>query len=761
MTTSEPLNVAFVWHMHQPYYRLGRGAPFEMPWARLHALKDYLDMVQTLSAYPDVHQTFNLVPSLVEQLEDYATGDFQDVYWEHTIKPAADLEPAERAFVLERMCERPGHPRARSYPRYLELAHKREANSSQGWEACAGVFSVDELRDLQVWFNLAWFEPQALDGDPLADLIRRGRDFSEDDKRVLAEAQSTILARTLPAYREAAARGQIEISTSPYFHPILPLLANSDSARVSVADALLPSRRFAHAEDGREQVRMAVAKHEAVFGRQPRGMWCSEQAVGEDVIPLLLEAGFAWTISDEMVLRRSLSGTVDSLIAGPRDAGTTQTDALALYHPYILEREGGRLNIVFRDHTLSDLIGFAYQSWDSRDAASDLLSRLLDIRSRLIAAGDLARDRAGGSAGLPLVTVALDGENAWEYYPRDGRSFLEALYAGLSADPRLRCVTVSEHLEAAAPVRSLPWLHTGSWIGGDLATWIGDATHGAAWDALHRARDEVAGRESAGRAVTPGENRTDVPGENVPGGGATDLETAWHHIHIAEGSDWFWWFGEHHHTDLDHVWDLNFRRNLREAYAALRVAPPLELFVPLLQGAPAPAAVAATGPIHPLIDGRMGRGVDDLADEWSAAGLLAPDLPSTMQRAERTRIHEVRYGWYGQYLCLLVVPYTPSALQGLEVDVCLTFDGEEHDVHLAVTLEAEGKVRTECRRGPCLEISAGTTGAWHDVLELSLPVGREDVPAAEMGLILHVGRDGMTEHTFQSASLASSEEEST
>ncbi len=749
MSTSEPLHVAFVWHMHQPYYRLGRGAPFEMPWARMHALKDYLDMVETLSAYPTLHQTFNLVPSLVEQIEDYASGDFHDIYWEHTVKPAADLEPEERAFILERMCERPGHPRARAHPRYLELAHKREANSMHGWEVCAGVFTVDEIRDLQVWFNLAWFDPQALERTALADLVQQNKGFREEDKQTLAKVQSAILSRTLPAYRDAADRGQIEISTSPFFHPILPLLTNTDSARVSVADALLPSRRFAHPQDARDQVLMAVAKHEEVFGRRPRGMWCSEQAVGEDVIPLLLQAGIAWTISDELVLKRSLSGTVRSLAGGPAETEPARTDdPLAAYHPHLLERESQALAIVFRDHTLSDLIGFAYQSWDSRDAAADLLTRLRDIRSRLIDAGAFAESRGGSPSGLPLVTIALDGENAWEYYPRDGRGFLEALYEGLSSDPALRCVTVSEHLAESAAVHPLPWLHTGSWIGGDLSTWVGDAAHGRAWDALHSARDEVAKHDPGTPTSQP------LPPHEDLGG----VARAWHHIHIAEGSDWFWWFGDHHRTELDHVWDLNFRRNLREAYAALGLAPPLDLFMPLLEGILAPASLAPRGPVRPVIDGVVGDGADGTPEGWDSAGVLAPDLPSTMQRAQGTKIREVRYGWDEGRLCLLVLPSSPSALEGLDVDVCVTHDGEECDTHLAVSLEPEGQVRTECRKGMCTEMAAATAGAWQDVLELSIPVGREGLLPTELGLVIRVGRDGMMEHTFQASSLGAAEE---
>jgi alpha-amylase/alpha-mannosidase (GH57 family) len=739
MSTSKPLHIAFVWHMHQPYYRLGRDRPFEMPWARMHALKDYLDMVLILGQFPDLHQTFNLVPSLVEQLEDYAAGDFSDVYWDHTLKPAADLTPAERVFVVERMCEHTGHPRARSHARYFELAQKREAHASQGWEACACAFTVPELRDLQVWFNLAWFEPQTLDQEPLADLVARGRDFREDHKLALAQVQADILARTLPAYREAAGRGQIELSTSPYFHPILPLLANTDSARVAIPGVLLPTSRFAHPEDAVAQVQMAVNKHRMVFGETPRGMWCSEQAVGEDVIPMLIEAGITWTISDEMVLARSLSGTVASAARGGAEASaSSDLTAHTLYRPYVLEREGGRVAIVFRDHTLSDLIGFVYQSWDSRDAAADFISRLHDIRTRLTA--DVAHGGDTGSADeAPLVTIALDGENAWEYYSRDGRDFLEALYEKLSNDPLLQCVTVSEHLAASPPTRSLPWLHTGSWIGGDLSTWIGDRAHGLAWDALHRARDHVA------RCAAPATS---------PAHSAAAVQEAWHHIRIVEGSDWFWWFGDRHHTELDHVWDAGFRRHLREAYQVLGATPPPDLFLPILEGAPIPASTAPTGSLCPVIDGVMGPGADGIADEWAAAGILAADTPSTMQHAEGTKIREVRFGWRGNDLCLLVVPSAPSLLPGLEVEVCLTRPGMAGELLFTLFLEDGGRVRISCRTDSCLHVVESALAAWHEVLEVMLPLGLAEVTPGDIVLILRTGRDGMIEHTFQATSPA-------
>ncbi len=773
---TEPLHVAFVWHMHQPYYRSAASGAFELPWVRMHALKDYLDMVETLSRYPEIHQTFNLVPSLVEQLEYYAAGDFVDVYWEHTLKPAAELDPAERTFVVERMCEHPDHPRARLHPRYLELARKREAQASHAWEACAQAFTIDELRDLQVWFNLAWFDPEVMEKAPLSGLVERGRNFGEEDKQLLAQVQADILAHTLPAYRAAAARGQIEISASPYFHPILPLLANSDSARIAAADQLLPPRRFAHPEDAAEQIRTAVAKHAQVFGEPPRGMWCSEQAVGEDVIPLLIASGLTWTVSDETVLARSLSGAAGpevAVLAGPRLAGPGSgllTDVRdesdprcspgapldpasaalplhlppqALYSTYRLEREKGEIAIVFRDHTLSDLIGFAYQSWAARDAAADLLRRLREIQTTL---PSTPRD----PADVPLVTIALDGENAWEYYPRDGRGFLQHLYEGLSTDSAFRCLTIGEHLDEAPPRRSLGWLHTGSWIGGDLRTWSGDGAHNRAWEALHRARDLAASKRGvAPRASAPSSGASFPHGRQM----VEDLaESAWRHIMIAEGSDWFWWFGDHHHSDLDDVWDRDFRRHLQEVYRILGESVPEQLFLPILEQAPSTPPSHPQAELNPAIDGCIGDGPADEGSEWDAAGFLAPDLPSTMQRSEGTQIRAVRFGWNRGRLCLLIVPGSSTLLPGLEIEIRVTRLDRGDDPILSLTLEEEGRAAVSCTQ--CSGLPVRTEVAWRDVVEIALALDTAEGPASDLsGLVVRVGRSGLTEHVFHTAGL--------
>lgn len=741
---TEPLNIAFVWHMHQPYYRISRDGPYEMPWARLHALKDYADMVQILDEFPDVHQTFNLVPSLVEQLEDYGRGDFTDVYWQHTVRPAAELNLTERAFVVDLMCPPSWNPLVQRFPRFLELSRKKEATLGQGIDACSAGFTVAELRDLQMWFTLAWFDPTYQDREPLAALVARGREFSEEDKQPIAREQSRILSATLPVYRQAAAAGRIELTTSPYFHPILPLLVNSDSARIARGDIPLPPRRFAHPEDAAEQVDRGMRAHERVFGARPRGMWCSEQAVGEDIIPLLTEAGVQWTISDEGVLSRSLGTEI-----ARSDAGHI-LDPQILYRPYRLEREGRVLDIVFRDRMLSDLVGFTYRSWGPQDAAANLIWRLSEARKNL-----------ASSSEAHLVTIALDGENAWEYYARDGHDFLGYLYEGLSRDPGFRCVTVGEFLSEHKTPRGLSWLHTGSWINADLSTWVGDPAHGAAWDLLHQARDFVAAR----RPLSSGTS------DQTAGltAAQTATEEAWQHILVAEGSDWFWWFSDHQESGVDYLWDLNFRRHLQEAYKALDEPPPPELFGPILSTAAEADSLDPSGPLTPVIDGMVPH-----PQEWSTAGSRRPARTGSMQRAESLVLREVRFGADQHDLYFLFAPGPAGFTPGTRLAVYLSSPAERPG--LGRTEHTTGRIRFSGRSRADAELGFGLTheltlhvqapghvtatlarpreGVWLDgdpiqeaalgeVLEVAVPLRDLDILGpARLRFVVVVARDG-------------------
>ena len=722
----------------------------------MHALKDYADMVQILDAFPEVHQTFNLVPSLVEQLEDYGRGDFTDVYWQHSLRPADELSPTERVFVVDLMCPPSWNPLVQRFPRFLELSRKKEATLGQGIDACSRGFSIAELRDLQVWFNLAWFDPVYLDREPLAALVARAHDFSEEDKQSVAQEQSRVLAATLPTYRAAAAAGRIELTTSPYFHPILPLLINSDSARIARGDIPLPPRRFAHPEDAAEQVERGMRAHERVFGARPRGMWCSEQAVGEDVIPLLAHAGVEWTISDEGVLARSLSTDI------ARSDGGHVLDPQLLYRPYRLEREGRSVDIVFRDRILSDLVGFTYRSWGPQDAAANLVWRLREARQNL-----------ASSPEPHLVTIALDGENAWEYYARDGHDFLGYLYEGLSRDPGFRCVTVGEFLGAHQTPRKLPWLHTGSWINADLSTWMGDPAHGVAWDLLHRARDFVAALRP--RTTRGADQTTDPPTESATGPATesataqTAFEEAWQHILVAEGSDWFWWFGDHQESGVDYLWDLNFRRHLQEAYKALGESPPPDLFGPILSTAAEADSADPSGPFTPVIDGMVPR-----PQEWNLAGSRRPARAGSMQRAESVVLREVRFGADQHSLYLLFAPGPAGFTPGTQLAVYFSSPadrirpGETADAtdrirfqgrslaeaelgfevthELAVHVQGPGHVTATLarpREGVWLDGDPVQEAALGEVLEVAVPLGELDILGpSRLQFVVAVARGG-------------------
>ena len=583
----QPLSIAFIWHMHQPYYRdllTGRCA---MPWVRLHATKDYLDMLLRLEAYPSVHQTFNFVPSLLDQLEEYLpptnrSDDFLDL----SRKPAAELSREERQFLLQWFFLANIDRMIRPYPRYHDLLAKRGLQIAEGdWTAILKRCSTQDYLDLQVWFNLAWIDPWLRSQDAtLARLVTKGSQFTEEEKRYVLDQHLAMMARVIPAYRAAVARGQIELTTSPYYHPILPLLCDGRSARVALPNLPLPDHPFQHPEDAQWHLAAGLRRHQAAFGAPAAGIWPPEGSVSEEVARLAGQAGLRWMATDEEILWRTLKA--------PRTPE-------ALYRPHRLHRPTGDLAMVFRDRELSDLIGFVYSQWEPRNAVADFLRRLERIHEHFSAASAPA-----------LVSIILDGENAWEYYPDDGHEFLSRLYHALAGDPRFRCVTVSEFL-GQYPLQqtiSLPELFSGSWIDGNFATWIGHPEKNAAWRHLADAREAFASL------------RRDDPA----------FEPAWKSLGVAEGSDWMWWFGDTHFSAQANEFDQLFRTHLTNAYRFARLEPPPALERPIRRQAGLPL-YEPTGLIHPCIDGR-----ETSYYEWLYAGRI--DLKqqySAIQRSEQ------------------------------------------------------------------------------------------------------------------------------
>src|SRR5438128_1566730 len=538
----KPLHVAFVWHMHQPYYKDDLTNTYLLPWVRLRSAKDYFKMPALLDAYPKVRATFNLVPSLLAQIEDYGKEDSVDLFLNISKRDAAELSSEERAFVIRWMRESPRALRVQQSPRYLELA-SRTADAQ---------FTTQDMRDLQIWFNLAWCDPAWAESDPrLAELKRKDRDYSEPDKEPLFEAQMEMMPKVIPKYRELADRGQAELTFSPYYHPILPLLIHIESARTANPQIQLPEHHFSHREDAERQVEMGQGLFERLLQRRPTGMWPSEMAVGESVVGLATKAGVDWMVSDEEVLARSL----DTHFYRDNEGRVNAPDQL--YRPFEVEREGQSMAMVFRDSQISNSIGFDYQRMSSVDAAHNLVGRLRRIREQQ---GD--KDY--------MAVIALDGENAWEFYPRDGHDFLNALYTELEATPDIVTTTVSDFLREHPAQQNLHHLHTGSWIGASLDTWIGDPEHNVAWELLADTRtwldEQSRQRPQLSDAAALG----------------------WREILITEGSDWFWWFSRKHDSGMDTIWDNQFRLHLRNVYKLMGVRAPARLFQPIIQRTPTP-----------------------------------------------------------------------------------------------------------------------------------------------------------------------------
>ena len=570
---SQPLYLAFIWHMHQPYYRDLVTRKCSMPWVRLHAIKDYLDMLKRLEAFPTIHQTFNVVPSLLDQLEEYLPpANRSDEFLDLSRKPAAELSDQEQRFVLQWFFLANHERMIKPFPRYHDLLAKRGLRvAEEDWPRVQRRFRTQDYLDLQVWFNLAWVDPWLrAQNSQLNALVQKGAHFTEEEKVSVLAAHYRLIAQVIPAYREAAARGQIELTCSPYYHPILPLLCDLRSAHVALPHLPLPEVTFRYPEDARWQLQEGLARHQAAFGTPPGGIWPPEGSVSEEAARLAMEANIRWLATDEEILWRTLK---------------TARSPSALYRPHLLRRKQGELAIVFRDRELSDLIGFVYSQWDQKIAVDDFLKRLADIHQQF------------RSAGYPaLVSIILDGENAWEFYANDGHDFLMGLYEALASDERFRCVTVSEFLKLhpLTHAESLPELFSGSWVDANFATWIGHPEKNAAWVHLARARQAL---------VETDKHRSACP-------------QAWKSFGAAEGSDWMWWFGDTHFSAQAEEFDRLFRTHLVNCYQLANLAVPDELRIPLRHPV-IPSVYGPTGMIHPRIDGR-----ETSYYEWLYAGQL-------------------------------------------------------------------------------------------------------------------------------------------
>ncbi|MBN1621776.1 MAG: hypothetical protein JW871_04215 [Endomicrobiales bacterium] len=531
--------LAFLWHHHQPVYKNPRSGIYELPWVRLHACKDYFDTAAILDEFPKIKSNFNLVPSLLAQLKEYSQGVAKDKFMELTLKPAEDLTNDDKVFILHNFFMANWATMVNPYPRYKQLLEKRGKHTSvQDLERIHTYFKTQDFRDLQVWFNLSWMDPYWREHDDLTrSLYQKGQGFTEEDKQSLISKQLEICGLIPEKYRQLQDSGQIEVSTTPFYHPILPLLCDTNNAKGATPQINLPKRRFQHRKDAKIQIQKAVDLYKELFGREPRGMWPSEGSVSDDVIPLFGEAQIKWIATDEEVLFKTL----------PEYKSQRQK----LYQPYALNILNHELNIIFRDHALSDSIGFIYHRWNPGSAVADFMKRIYAIR-------DSIKDPDQNC----LISVILDGENCWEYYSNDGWDFLRELYKALSGDSSVETVTINEYLANFPPKETLKKIWPGSWINGNYGIWIGHPEDNLAWDYLGEARNTLSEYISKNPGKAEGEN----------------IKSAWENIFAAEGSDWNWWYGDDHSSGNDEVFDYLFRQYLISVYELLGEKIPDYLF---------------------------------------------------------------------------------------------------------------------------------------------------------------------------------------
>ena len=553
----KPVDLVFLWHMHQPDYRDYSNGDFVMPWTYLHAIKDYTDMAYHLERHPKVCAVVNFVPILLEQLEDYAdqfaTGQLRDPLLRMLAhEDSCALSAEQRQLILD-ACFRSNHTKmVAPYPAYKRLHELFNRLQADG-EAALSYLSGQFMADLLTWYHLTWCgESVRREHALVVRLMSKAEGFNFEDRKQLLDLFGELIGGIIPRYRKLAKSGQIEISATPYYHPLAPLLIDFACAKEAMPDAPMPQAIRYPAGKIRVAAHIDKAKksHAARFGSEPAGMWPAEGSISTSTLEVLAEQGCQWAASGEGVLVNSLHQSQQVI----------PDRAQYLYRPYKLEKGAEGLTCFFRDDRLSDLIGFEYSRWHGQDAALNFVEQILAIANN------------APTGETPVVSVILDGENAWEYYPYNGFYFLDELYSALESHPDIHTSTYKDYLKLSqvrsdvAKVNSLPGIVAGSWVYGDFSTWIGSRDKNRAWDLL------CVAKQSYDMVMASGRLSQD------------EQAAAEKQLFSCESSDWFWWFGDYNPSHAVVSFDRLFRHNLTELYHLLKLPPPQNLSEPISQG---------------------------------------------------------------------------------------------------------------------------------------------------------------------------------
>lgn len=579
MSQTKKLSIAFYWHMHQPVYQLTPAGDYLMPWVRLHAVKDYLDMVLILEKFPKIKLNFNLVPVLLDSLIDYGENDLHDIHSRLTVTDVEDLTADDKEFIINNFFDANFHSMILPSDEYNRLYQKYQLNQ----ENDINMFSNQEYSDLMALFNLAWFDPIYKNMYPeLKKLIKKGKGYTTEDRIKIIDIQRDIIRKIIPTYKKFSDEGKIEITTSPYYHPILPILLDIKGIKKS-SETDLPSNLKMEL-DAKMQTEMALDRMENIFGKRPRGIWPSEHCINGKELNLFKELGVDWTISDEGILSNSIN------FEFVRDFRGYLEDPYHLLKSYKYKDDG--VNIIFRDSVIPNLIGFEYPSHLAEGAANDLYDRIKVAQSKLLSSPDENH----------LITIAMDGENCWENYTSDGYTFLSTIYSLIENDPSLETVLISDYLDKDIQ-KPLNKISSGSWVNRNFKLWIDEPLKNLAWTYLKQVRDDFSNYVKQ-NPLNP------------------NIEAARRELFICEGSDWFWWYGEPNDSGRDNIFDYIFREHLKNIYLYLGLEVPQYLDTPLLSAITKPSRYPK-GEFTPIMDGKE---KDD--DNWLNAGCIKiPDGP--------------------------------------------------------------------------------------------------------------------------------------
>lgn len=579
------LYINILYHQHQPLYKDPVSGYYLLPWTRLHAIKDYYDMLIWVEKYENLKLNFNFVPSLLVQLEDYAKNAV-DKHLELTLKHVNELTDDDKVYILKEFFNCNYQTMLFPYKRYLELYELRgKVTSDADLYRKIKYFNKQDWIDLRMWSNLVWFDPYWRRNDnEIKQLFDKEKNFTEEDVHLMVRKQREICSQIIKKAKQLQDENKIEISFSPFYHPILPLLCDPTKAKVSNPKIELPKGYLSLIEDADAQIRLGKEYYEKIFGSSPKGMWPSEGSVSEDIIPLLTKYGIQWCATDEEILKNSIYLSTGKY---PQKE--------VIYKHYILnDKNNNKIYIFFRDREISDNIGFVYYRWNHKDAVKDIQHKLKSVYETVY--------NKNNNDNTFILSIILDGENCWEFYPEDGHLFLDEFYQMLTSTDFVETVLVSDFIKSNPNTESLQRLWPGSWINANYNIWIGHYEDNTGWEYLYKVRKFL---------TEYIQQHKEIPEEKI--------NICWHEIYAAEGSDWYWWFGEEHYSSQQHVFDLLFRQHLKNIYLILQQEPPSFLDVPVKRYLKKHEYYHPSGFISPVIDGKISNYF-----EWSSAGKYEP-----------------------------------------------------------------------------------------------------------------------------------------